>query len=83
MSEENEIREVIAEERRRGANQKRLETTTAEQRARVRKSMLKAIREADEGSFIEAILDLGHAPGSPDYERMLKLWRENVRTSRP
>jgi len=44
--------------------------------------MLRAIKLRDEALFIEAILDLGHAPGSPEYDEYLKKWRENVRASR-
>jgi hypothetical protein len=82
MSEEREIQQVMAEEKRRGARRKPLDTAAAEQQARTRAKFLQAIREYNEADFIGAIGELGHAPGSPEYERMMKIWREHVRHPR-
>jgi hypothetical protein len=83
MSEEKEIQQVMAEEKRRGSRRKPLDTVTAQQQARIRAKFLRAIQEYNEADFIVAIAELGHAPGSAEYERLMKLWRERGRPSRP
>jgi hypothetical protein len=82
MADRKDIEDVRREEGGRGSRRRKVDTTTAEQQARIRTKMLEAIRHRDESLFIEAILDLGHAPGSPEYVECLKKWRENVRASR-
>jgi hypothetical protein len=80
MVDRKDINDVMREEGSRG--RRKVDRTTAEQQSRIRGKMLKAIRLRDESLFVEAILDLGHAPGSPEYDDYLKKWRENVRASR-
>jgi hypothetical protein len=79
---DQDIEDVMREEGSRGKRRRKVDTTTAEQQARIRTKMLEAIRHGDESLFVEAILDLGHAPGSPEYDEYLKKWRENVGASR-
>ncbi len=82
MADRKDIEDVMREEASRGKRRRKVDITTAEQQARVRTKMLEAIRHRDESLFVEAILDLGHVPGSPEYDEYLKKWRENVRASR-
>jgi len=82
MADRKDIEDVMREEGSRGSRRRKVDTATAERRARIRATMLRAIKLRDEALFIEAILDLGHAPGSPEYDEYLKKWRENVRASR-
>ena len=78
MSEEKHIRKVIEEEKRRGARRRPLDSAALEQQARARALFLKAIRECNQADFIGAIAELGHAPGSPEYERLMKIWYATV-----
>jgi hypothetical protein len=78
MSEEKEIGKVMREDRSRGRTRKPLDKTTTDQRARIKASMLKAIREADESEFMAAILELGHVPGSDGYKKLMQNWRRHV-----
>lgn len=74
-SGEDEIREVRAEQERRG---KRPIDLAAQKR---RLALLKKFREALQGNdierFKEAIIrDLGQQPGTPEYEKSMKIWNE-------
>jgi len=82
MSEKKDIRKVMEEEKRRGIRRRPLDTASAEQQARTRAKFLRAIIDYNEEDFIRAIGELGHLPGSPEYERMMGLWREHVRALR-
>jgi hypothetical protein len=73
ISEEDDIREVRAEEQRRG---KRPANIAANRR---RVELLKKFREALESDDIEKFKDaikrdLGQMPGTPEYARSLKIW---------
>jgi hypothetical protein len=74
MGSEDDLRDVIAAEKRRGRRPVDLEA----QRLRLR--LLKAFREAlkmdDEALFTEAIIhELGQLPGSPEFRQSLSAWR--------
>jgi hypothetical protein len=82
MSDEKDIENVRQDELRAARGKPPLHDTTAEQRARVKFAMLRAIRECNEADFELAILDLGHTPGSGEYNRMMGLWRARFGPSR-
>jgi len=70
-----EIRDVMEGEKRRG---RRPRDIAAERR---RIALLKKFREAlesgDEERFKQALIgELGQLPGSPEYARSLKIWRD-------
>jgi hypothetical protein len=70
------------DEVRAGRGKPPVHSTSAEQRARIRAAMLRAIRECDEAGFLNAIADLGHVPGSVEYRRMMGEWRAHFGSSR-
>jgi len=70
MSDEKEIREVMRAERK--------HKTVKQQEADLKQFMLMAIRNRDEESFLWAVTALGHEPGSAEYEKFRKRWRELV-----
>ncbi len=82
MSDEDEIRDVMRDELRAAKGKPPLHSTDAEERARIRAAMLRAIKECNEADFINAILALGHTPGSGEYERMIREWRVHFGASR-
>ena len=82
MSDEKDIRDVMHDEVRAAKGKPPVHSTSAEERARVRAAMLRAIQEFDEASFLSAIADLGHAPGSAEYKKMTLAWRAHFGSSR-
>ena len=83
MSENKEIRQVMEQEKRRGTRRKPLDMVTLAQNARIRAKLLRAMSDYNEAGFIDTIAELGHVPGSPEYERLMKIWRETVGSYRP
>jgi hypothetical protein len=74
MSDDDDLKDILAEEGRRGRRPIDIEA----QRLRLR--LLKAFREAlklnDEELFKETIIhELEQLPGSPEYRRSLNAWR--------
>lgn len=76
MSDDKDIHDVMHDEFRAARGKPPVHTTTADQIARVKAAMLKAIKECNEGSFINCVLDLGHTPESDEYKRMMKSWNQ-------
>lgn len=82
MSDEKDIRDVMHDEVRAARGKPSVHSTSAEERARIRAAMLRAIRECDEAGFLNAIADLGHVPGSAEYKKMTSAWRAHFGSSR-
>lgn len=74
MSEENDLREVMKEEKGRGRRQPK----SAQMQFRMRR-LLKIwptlIDEADEVTVRAVLIEFGFEANSPEYERALRLWR--------
>jgi restriction endonuclease Mrr len=70
MSDEKEIQEVMQAER--------MQRTSERQKANLRSDMLRAIKECNEETFMYAIDALGHKPGSEEYKKYQKKFREHV-----
>jgi hypothetical protein len=74
MSKDDDLKDVLAQEGRRGRRPVDIEAH------RLRLRLLKAFREAlklnDEELFKETLIhELGQLPGSPEYQHSLKAWR--------
>lgn len=71
--ENDDIKDVMAEERGRG--KRRVDTEALKARAKMRRDMryLLSIRKRED--FIENLIRLGVKPGSPEYELALQIWR--------
>jgi hypothetical protein len=76
MSDEKDIQDVMHDEMRAARGKPPIHTTSAEQIERIRTAMRKAIKDCNEADFINCVLDLGHAPGSEEYDRMMKVWSQ-------
>ena len=74
-SKDEEIHEVRSEEGRRG---KRPIDLQALRRRRILERKFKgALETGNEDAFRNALIhDLGQLPGSPEYERSMKIWRD-------
>ena len=75
MTQEDDIREVMDDEKTRGRRQPgRLASR------KIRKERTKTVRELlairDRNEFVAAIIEFGLRPGSAEFETALKAWRE-------
>ena len=74
MVEENDIRDVVEEEKGRGRRQPR-----AGINRRLTQKLLRAwpelVESGDEGTFVQALNEIGFEKGSPEFERAFALWR--------
>jgi len=79
MSDDKDIQDVMHDELRAARGKPPVHTTQAEKLARVRAVMGVAMREDNEAIFIGCVLDLGHTPGSDEYNRMMTIWNQRPR----
>ena len=76
MSDDQEIEEVRSGESQRG-RKRPVNISEPRRRAILRRKFKEALQSNDEAAFIEAIIgDLGQLPGSAEYEKSLKIWRD-------
>lgn len=75
VSDEDEIREVRDGEERRG--KRPVDLAAQRRRAHLLRKFREALQSDDIEKFKEAIIrELGQRPGTPEYERSLKIWYE-------
>jgi len=78
MLKEDDIRSVREEEERRG--RRPVDVAARRRDLALRRKFEEIVRNGDEGQFKHALIDvLGQIPGSPEYERSVKAWREHHR----
>lgn len=70
----DDVGDVIREERSRG--RRPVNTDVERERQLLRQGFLKLIQEGDERQFLRAIRGLGLQDESPEFETILKLWRQ-------
>jgi hypothetical protein len=75
MTDDQELKDVMAHEKRRG--RRPVDAEYLRLLKEVATEVERAWRENDEASFRRALLRLGLGPGSPKYDRALKRWREH------
>jgi len=76
MVDNQEIEDVRKQEEQRG-KKRPVNISALRRRMILQKKFKEALASNDEAAFIEAIVnDLGQLPGSPEYEKSLKIWRE-------
>ncbi len=69
-----DLGDVMKEERSRG--RRPINTDVQRERQLLRQGFLKLIQEGDEKRFLSALHGLGLRAGSPEFEKILKLWRK-------
>lgn len=73
-SREEDIHEVMEEEKRRG--KRPIDTQAREKARRLRADILKAYRSKDERAFMAILREAGIHDGTPEFVRKLKLFRD-------
>jgi len=76
MSDEKDIQDVMHDEMRAARGKPPVHTVEADKVGRIKAGMVAAMHGCSEAEFINCVLDLGHAPGSEMYERMMKAWNQ-------
>lgn len=80
ISDEDEIREVRADQERRG--KRPIDLAAQRRRLALLKKFREALRSNDIEKFKEAIIrDLGQQPGTPEFEASMKIWDDFHGTS--
>ena len=80
--EEDEIEDVRNEETNRGSRRKRVDSEERRKAARLRKAVIQAFKEGNEGILISALLDAEWDEDSPEFARALAVFRETVKRKR-
>jgi hypothetical protein len=78
MPDDEDIRRVMEEEKRRGVRQKRLDT---EQRRKVEKTKLdlaRVLASRDEREFMKIMREIGLKDDAPEFLKALKVFREQA-----
>ncbi|MGB2624259.1 MAG: hypothetical protein WA857_10825 [Candidatus Acidiferrum sp.] len=78
LRQEDDLRDVQAEERSRGSRRRKLDTQEKNRAARLRQDILRAYREGDEIGFKIALLASGWQEDSPEFVGALKKFRDAV-----
>lgn len=79
VDEQNDdLRDVQAEERSRGARRRKLDTEERRKAARLHQDVLKAYRERDEVALKDALLAAGLSEDSPRFAELLKNFRAAI-----
>ena len=76
MPEEDDLKDVIAEETSRGRPQPKRAISLEKKRKLQRAAARLADYNCTEREFLGAIRALGYEEGSPEFEKCVKLWRE-------
>lgn len=76
ISEDQEIRDVIAEEASRGTSRKKVDTAAREKQRKTKRDLAKVLASGDERAFLEIMRELGLEDGSPEFAKALKAFRE-------
>jgi hypothetical protein len=78
MPDDEDIRRVMEEEKRRGVRRKRLDT---EQRRKVEKTkldMARVLASGDEREFMKIMREIGLKDDAPEFLKALKVFREQA-----
>jgi len=76
--QDDDLRDVQAEERSRGTRRKKLDTEEKHRAARLRQDILQAYRNGDEMGFTVALLAAGWSENSRDFVEALQKFRDAV-----
>lgn len=79
----DDLEDLVAEERSRGSRRRRLDTEERRRAARLRQDILRAYRGKDEVGFKIALLAAGWSEDSPEFAAALKKFRDAVSHPHP
>jgi hypothetical protein len=80
---DQDLSEVLAEERSRGSRRKRIDTQERKKRQRLRFDILEAYRRSDEQAFRRALLEVGWDEASSVFSNALAKFRDAIRRHPP
>jgi hypothetical protein len=75
---DQDIKDLLAEERSRGSRRKRIDSEERRKQATFRTRVLAAIRNRDEAGLISALREGEIPDGTPEFERILQVFRATV-----
>ena len=76
MTQEEDVREVRAEEERRGRSRRPVDTEAKKKARRLRNDLENVLRTGDERRFLMILREAGLKDGTPEFAKALKLFRE-------
>jgi hypothetical protein len=76
--QDDDLRDVQAEERSRGVRRKKLDTSERREAARLRQDVLKACRDRDEMALKIALLGAGWNEESPEFAEALRKFHDVI-----
>ncbi len=73
-SEEQDIDDVIAEEKSRGSRRRAIDTAERKKQLRLERDALRAIKSGDLHAYVRMLHEAGMKDGSPEYANALKIF---------
>jgi hypothetical protein len=77
VAKENDIRDVMKEERSRG--RRPIDIEARREREELLRILRELLRERDREGFLQAMRAYGWSDDSPEFQRALKIWHEKPR----
>ena len=78
MPEDEGIRQVMEEERRRGVRRKRLDTEERRKAEKTKLDLARVLASGDERGFMKIMREIGLKDDSPEFLKALKAFREQA-----
>ncbi len=78
MPEDEGIRQVMEEEKRRGVRRKRLDTEERRKAEKTKLDLARVLASGDERGFMKIMREIGLKDDSPEFLKALKAFREQA-----
>ena len=78
MPEDEDIRLVIEEEKRRGVRRKPLDTEQRRKAEKTKLDLARVLASGDERAFMKIMREIGLKDDSPEFAKALKTFRDHV-----
>jgi hypothetical protein len=78
MPEDEDIRQVMEEEKRRGVRRKRLDTEERRKAEKTKLDLARVLASGDERGFMKIMREIGLKDDSPEFLKALKAFREQA-----
>jgi hypothetical protein len=75
VADENEIRNVIAEEQSRGSRRRKLDAEERRKRAQTRRDLAAVLASGDEAALMKILRASGLKDGTPEFEKAVQAFR--------
>jgi hypothetical protein len=74
-SSDHDLRDVMAEEKRRGTRRRAIDTAERKKRLQLERDALRAIKSGDLHAYVRMLHEAGMKDGSPEYANALKIFQ--------